>query len=124
MNLDRRHFLMTAAGALGARPMMAAPTSPVVIARCRTYGAGLTPVMQRMFDGIGGLSKLVNGKTVAIKVNLTGAPSIRLAHEPHGLAHWTNPDVIGAAVKLLSDAGAKRIRILESPWSTAEPIED
>ena len=65
MILDRRHFLMTAAGALAARPMIAAPTSPVAIARCRTYGAGLTPTMMRMFDGIGGLGKLVNGKTVA-----------------------------------------------------------
>jgi uncharacterized protein (DUF362 family) len=124
MNLNRRHFLMTAAGAFAARTLIAAPASPVAIARCRTYGVGLTPTMQRMFDGIGGLGKLVNGKTVAIKVNLTGSPSIRLNHEPQGLAHWTNPNVIAVTVKLLSDAGAKRIRILESPWSTAEPIEE
>jgi uncharacterized protein (DUF362 family) len=124
MNLNRRHFMISAAGVLTARPAISAPTAPVAIARCKTYGLQLTPTMRRLFDGIGGLGKLVNGKTVAIKVNLTGAPSIRLKHEPHGLAHWTHPSVIGTTVKLLSEAGAKRIRILESPWSTAEPIEE
>src|SRR5512139_2341595 len=49
-----------------------APTAPVSIARCTTYdGAELLAAMQKMFDQIGGLKKLVNGKTVAVKVNLT-----------------------------------------------------
>ena len=49
-----------------------APTSPVSIGRCRGYGAELTPTLGRMFDQLGGLGKLVAGKTVAIKVNMTG----------------------------------------------------
>jgi uncharacterized protein (DUF362 family) len=32
--------------------------------------------------------------------------------------------VIGAAVQLLDKAGARRIRLLESPWSTADPVEE
>jgi uncharacterized protein (DUF362 family) len=80
--------------------------------------------MERLFDGIGGLGRLVKGKTVAIKVNLTGSPSQRLGHAPLSDAHWTHDRVIGATVRLLDKAGAHRIRILESPWSTAEPLEE
>jgi len=101
-----------------------APTAPVAIARCPDYGSQLLPTMDRMFDQLGGLSRIVANKTVAIKVNLTGSPSQRLGHTPAGSAHWTNPAVIGSAVYLMGRAGAKRVRILESPWSTAEPVQE
>jgi uncharacterized protein (DUF362 family) len=109
-----------------ARPIFSAPapTSPVSVARCRSYGPELTPILSKMFDQIGGLGKLVAGKTVAMKVNLTGGPTQRLAHLPAELAHWTHPAVIGATVHLMHRAGARRVRILESPWSTAEPVEE
>ncbi|MDP2898640.1 MAG: DUF362 domain-containing protein, partial [bacterium] len=61
------------------------------------------------------------GKTVAMKVNLTGVPTTRLGYLPAELAHWTHPAVIGATAHLLAKAGAHRIRILESAWSTADP---
>jgi uncharacterized protein (DUF362 family) len=77
-----------------------------------------------MFDQLGGLSGLVANKTVAIKLNLTGQPSMRMGHTPAESAQWTHPDVIGATVHLLSRAGAKRVRLLESPWSTSNPLED
>jgi hypothetical protein len=32
--------------------------------------------------------------------------------------------VIATAVRLMAQAGARRIRVLESPWSTAEPVEE
>src|SRR5688572_25211438 len=80
--------------------------------------------MQKMFDGLGGLGTLVKGKTVAIKVNLTGSALERLGHTPAELAHWTHPRVIGATVHLLNKAGARRVRILECGWSTAEPLEE
>ena len=32
--------------------------------------------------------------------------------------------MIAAAVHLMGKAGARRIRILESPWSTADPVEE
>jgi len=77
-----------------------------------------------MFDQLGGIGRLVNGKTVAIKVNLTGAPTTTLNGLPVGDTHYTHPNVIGAAVQLIGKAGAKRIRILESPMSTALSVEE
>jgi uncharacterized protein (DUF362 family) len=117
----------SAAYIAGPRLMRAAiaPTAPVSVARCKTYTPNeLLPVMQSMFDQLGGLERLVKGKTVAIKINLTGAPSYRLGHLPLEDTHYTHPQVIGAAVHLMGRAGARRIRLLESPWSTAESVEE
>lgn len=123
--ITRRDILAGAAtAAIFQQRAVAAPIAPVAIQRCRTYGAGLEPTMRRLFDGIGGLARIVNNKTVAIKVNLTGRPSQRLGHSPAELAHWTHPRVIGMTLHLMNEAGAKRIRILESPWSTTDPLEE
>jgi uncharacterized protein (DUF362 family) len=127
----RRFLLGSAAASVGSAllPSRAfaaeAPSAPVALARCRSYDRGeLLPVMTRMFDQLGGLQKLVGGKTVAIKINLTGAPRDRLGHVPAELAHWTHPAVIGTTLHLMGIAGAKRIRLLESGWNTADPIEE
>jgi uncharacterized protein (DUF362 family) len=77
-----------------------------------------------MFDQLGGLGRLVSGKTVGVKINLTGDPSYRLGYAALGDSHYTNPQVIAATVHLLGRAGAKRIRLLESPWATADPVEE
>lgn len=123
--MTRREWLGTAAAAsLAPRMLKAAPTAPVSVVRCRSYGQELVPAMQKMFDGIGGLGSVVKGKTVAIKVNLTGWFSDRLGHTPAELAHWTHPGVIGATVHLMHRAGARRVRILECGYSTAEPLEE
>jgi uncharacterized protein (DUF362 family) len=37
---------------------------------------------------------------------------------------WSHPRMIGAVVHLLGKAGARRIRVLEGPWSTAETLEE
>jgi uncharacterized protein (DUF362 family) len=103
----------------------AAPTAPVAIARCATYDtAELLAAMQTMFDEIGGLKRLVNGRTVAVKVNLTGAPESRVNGQPVGDTHYTHPQVIAATVHLIGKAGARRIRVLESPMATVGPIEE
>jgi uncharacterized protein (DUF362 family) len=96
----------------------------VAIARCPSYGPELLPALQTMFDELGGLERFVKGKTVAIKINLTGSPTYRLGYLPLGDTHYTNAHVIGATVYLMGKAGAKRIRLLESPWATADPIEE
>jgi uncharacterized protein (DUF362 family) len=80
--------------------------------------------MQKLFDQLGGLERIVRNKTVAIKVNLTGSPTLRLGYAPLEDTHYTHPGVIAAAVHLMGRAGARRVRILESPWSTADPIEE
>jgi uncharacterized protein (DUF362 family) len=115
--------MIAAAGV--ARLRADAPALRVAVSRCKTYDvAELVPAMQRMFDRLGGLGGLVRGKTVAMKINLTGAPTYRLGYRPLGETHYTHPHVIAAAAHLLGRAGARRIRILESPWSTADPIEE
>jgi uncharacterized protein (DUF362 family) len=127
MSVTRRRFLAGAAAAVVpglAAPQRPAPADPVALARCTGYGPELLPALERMFDQLGGLGRIVKGKTVAIKLNLTGAPAYRVGHTPAGLAHWTHPAVIGATVHLLGKAGARRIRLLESPWNTADPLEE
>jgi uncharacterized protein (DUF362 family) len=77
-----------------------------------------------MFDQIGGLGRIVRNKTVAVKLNLTGRTDVRQGYVPLGCAQWTHPDVIAATLHLMDRAGAARIRLLESPWNTAEALEE
>jgi uncharacterized protein (DUF362 family) len=132
-NYTRRKWLSNAAAAVSGAYLAGsklgraatAPATPVSVARCKTYEPSeLLPTMQKMFDQLGGLGRLVKGKTVAIKINLTGAPTYRIGHLPLEDTHYTHPHVIAAAVHLMGAAGASRIRILESPWSTADPVEE
>lgn len=103
----------------------AAPTAPVSVVRSRTYEAAeLMPAMEKLFDQMGGLRRLVNNKTVSVKINLTGSPTIRLGDYLIGDTTYTNPFVIGATVHFLGKAGAKRIRLLESPTGSGEPIPE
>lgn len=122
--MKRREFL----GAIAASAVPASSASgdgaKVAAARCRSYGTELLPALEKMFDQLGGLGRLVKGKTVAMKVNLTGQSTVRLGHVPAELAHWTHPAVIGATAHLMAKAGARRIRILECGWSTADPLEE
>ena len=59
-----------------------APAAPVALARCRPYGAELLPTLTKMFDQIGGLGRLVKGKTVAIKSTSPATPIARLGFSP------------------------------------------
>ncbi len=128
----RRQFICaagTAAASAWLSPVTrafahSAPTAPVAIGRCHEYGTEVLPTLRTMFDQLGGLERLVRGKTVAIKLNLTGLANERLRYFRPELTHWTHPVVIGATVSLLGSAGAKRIRLLESPMSTAEDLEE
>lgn len=129
--LSRRHAL-AGLGSLALTPLVSklsgfglqAPSAPVSIARCRSYGAELTPTLGGMFNQLGGLSKLVAGKTVAIKVNMTGSPRQRLGGTPSEFAHYTHPAVVGATVHLMAAAGARRIRVLEGCFCSSDPLEE
>jgi len=133
-NYTRRDWLKAAsilgggclAGTRFARAVaVSAPTAPVSVARCKTYQPKeLLPVMARMFDQLGGIGRLVKGKTVAVKINLTGMPDFRLGGLPLAETHFTHPAVVAAAVSLMAKAGAVRIRVLESAWSTTDPLEE
>lgn len=126
-HLTRRDWLVLsglAAGAVAARPakgartmeearaVSAGPAEPVSVAKVRSYDEDLTAQFRKMFDQIGGIDNQVKGKTVGIKVNLTGDG--RFPGYTAGDTHWVHPCVVGAAVAAFGALGAKRVRILES----------
>jgi uncharacterized protein (DUF362 family) len=120
----RREFLKVAGVSVLAplvqvplRAAPAKPSSPVSIARCQTYDLdALVRELQTMMDQLGGLPKLVAGKTVAVKVNLTGNPRQPALGMPAGRTYQTHPNVVLATAHVLDRAGAKRIRFLESTY--------
>jgi uncharacterized protein (DUF362 family) len=116
------------AGAYMAHPTllsaMPAPASRVAVGRCAEYNRAVVDSLSKMFDQLGGLESMVRGKTVAIKLNMTGLATDRMRYMPIGVTHWVHPQVIGATVHLLGKAGARRIRLLESAWSSAEPLQE
>lgn len=123
--MTRRTLLSVGGLAGSARLARSTAASTVAVARCKTYEpAELVETLDRMFDQIGGIGRIVKGKTVAIKPNLTGLPVQRQGHRPIELGAWTHPNVICAAMHLMDRAGAERVRILESPWKSAEPIDE
>ena len=89
--ISRRQFLAGSA-ALGAATLGRVPfarsaaASTVAVAKCDTYGPELVETLDRMFDQIGGLGRLVRGRTVAVKLNLTGPSTVRLGLLPPGMA--------------------------------------
>lgn len=127
-NMGRREFIagLGAAGLSAVYPsvMRAAPTAPVAVAKCKTYGPEFVATLEKMFDRIGGLGRLVKNKTVAIKINMTGDTAGRLGFYAAGLTHYTHPATIGATVHLLDKAGATRVRILEGPIGWQESLEE
>jgi hypothetical protein len=130
-NCSRRHFLGavgTAAGAYIIRPAMAsavqAPAGRVAIGMCPDYNRQVVNVLCTMFDQLGGLDKLVQGKTVVIKLNMTGPTNDKLNSMPNQMTHWVHPQVIGSLVSLLGKAGARRTRLLESAPVGVKPLEE
>jgi uncharacterized protein (DUF362 family) len=130
--LNRRQWLQAAAGAAATvafRPSAAkaaqAPASPVAIARCESYRtAVLRPQVEAMFDQLGGLAGLVRGKTVTVKLNMTGSPAMRFEGRPLGSTHYCHPNLVGVVCALLDGAGARRVRLVESGFATAMPLEE
>lgn len=128
-NPSRREFLaaMAAAGVYMTSSRLLrgqeAPAGRVAVGVCPEYDRQVVEVVARLFDQIGGIDKMVRGKTVAVKINMTGGPTQRLRYIPKGMSFWTHPTVIAAAVYLLGRAGARRIRIVESAMSDVEPLQ-
>ena len=121
--MTRRELLGLFAGAaLG--PAAQPPAAPVAMARVAGYDSGLEEAVARLFDQLGGLGRLVKGKTVTIKLNLTGSPALRFEGRPLGTTHYVHPRVVGAVVRAMGQAGARRIRLVESCWATGGPMEE
>ena len=93
----------------------ASPGATVALAPCASYDKEeLRGVFATLFDQLGGMRKLVSGKTVTMKLNLTSSPAIRLNGKPPAMTHYSHPNVVGVVAALLGDAGARRIRMVES----------
>ena len=119
-----RRELLSLASSAALLPAKEAPAPPVSVARCPSYNEDLAAIMGGMFDQIGGLARLVQNKTVTIKLNLTGSPGLRFQGKPLGVTHYSHPKTIGAMLHLMGKAGAKRVRLVESCWGTAGPLEE
>jgi uncharacterized protein (DUF362 family) len=113
-NTTRRELLTGMAAASVTLPiaLKAATTdNRVAIVRCREYSS-FQPQLSSAFDKIGGIENLVRGKTVALKLNLTGNPKNFPLTE--ALPYRTNGSSVAKTVYLLAKAGATRVRLIES----------
>jgi len=120
--MTRRELLRLAAVAPLLRAAVT-PAPPVVIAPT-SYTDKLDDQIQWMFDQLGGAGRLVKNKTVTIKMNLTGSPTLKFQGHALGTTHYTHPATVMAMVSVLDGAGAKRIRLVESAWGTGGPLEE
>lgn len=134
LHLTRRAFLRGSAAAAGwtvlggaaagsgpsAWSAPAAPAAPVAIARCPDYTdpARVHARLSTLLDQIGGVRRLVRGKTVAVKLNLVGETGGDFQGARSERTYQVHPSVALALATLLNRAGAKRIRFLESGFST------
>jgi len=113
--------------AAGAPPRMpnrpkAPPATPVGIQRCDSYEpAVLRKALDAALNGVADLRKLVAGKTVTIKLNLTGG-IIPFGKLTLGQTYQSPAEMVGALCAALADAGARRIRLVESFYSR-DPVE-
>src|SRR5215469_18754500 len=121
MNVNRREVLALTGAALLSGRMGRGAVAPaartVSVWKCATYNdREIAASLSTMFDQLGGLPRLVREKTVTVKLNLTGSPGQRFEGRPLGSTHYTHPAVIAATAHLMGEAGATRIRFVESGW--------
>ncbi len=91
-----------------------ARNAKVSILSCRGYGREVKAAMDQSFDLLGGLGSLVKGKTVTVKINLTGSKFEPLFGRPVGESYVTHPATAMALTAALFTAGARRVRFVES----------
>ena len=90
----------------------------VAIASCKTYAPlEVRAAYDRCFDLLGGVESLVKGKTVTIKINLTGTNFTPFLNRPVGETYMTHEATAYALAAALFKAGAKRIVFVESTQS-------
>jgi uncharacterized protein (DUF362 family) len=117
----RSGYAAGATSSSAARPVTA-PTSPVAIQRCESFAP---QIFRRQLDAaldlIGGIGGLVRGKTVTIKINLTGMRWDPCCGLPAQETYITHPATLAALCAALSDAGAQRIIVIENYYRNEPP---
>jgi len=100
-----------------------APSLPVAIQRCTSYEPEVVRSrLDAALDLVGGVKQLVSGKTVTIKINVTGGPGT-LRGLPGYRTYHIHPHVLAALCAALADAGARQIVVVESQYSAKPPEE-
>jgi uncharacterized protein (DUF362 family) len=125
----RRTFLRFSANLAAASPIFGAAASRllaagtvaagrsdarVAIVSCRTYDKAVAEALRKSLDLLGGIGWLVKDKTVTVKLNLTGTNFSNYFGRPVGETYMTHPVTVLALNSLLFDAGARRVRYVES----------
>jgi uncharacterized protein (DUF362 family) len=120
---SRRRFIQAGAtvmagAALKPAQILAAPLNvsgaKVAIARCAGYGPEVRAAFDQCFDLLGGIGPLVKGRTVTVKLNLTGSDFKPALGRPVGESYMTHPSTVLALTAAFFDAGARRVRLVES----------
>lgn len=121
---SRRSFLRNATAAALAAPLAppifsasTAAKAKVAIVSCKGYGPEVRAAYDQAFDLVGGIGSVVKGKTVAIKINLTGTNFTEYMNRPVGETYMTHEAPARELVAALFRAGARRVRLLESTQS-------
>ncbi len=92
-----------------------APTAPVAIIRCQSYEPKVfRQALDKALDLIGGIKKLVENKTVTVKLNLTGLAWKPVFGLPAYETYQTHPNTVAALCAVLSQAGARQIVLVEN----------
>ncbi len=124
-SLDRRTFLKLGLIAGTLRPAFASsPDAKVAIVPCKSYGPAVEPAFTKAFDLLGGIGRLVKGKTVTVKVNLTMSRQfVTIQGRPPGETYISHCDTVMALCAVLFREGARRVRIVES-FPNSKPFEE
>jgi uncharacterized protein (DUF362 family) len=104
----------TAPAAVAQATMTATPAAPIAGEPYLAVARGASPaaITRAVIDALGGIKKFVKpGNDVIIK------PNICNAQNTFEYASTTNPEVVAELVKLCLEAGAKRVRVMDQPFS-------
>ena len=104
----------------GIVPAAMLSNAKVAIVSCKSYGPEVKAALKQSFDLLGGIGSLVKNKTVTVKLNLTGTNFSPVFDRPVGESYMTHSSTAMALAALLFDAGAKRVRFVESTQSRAD----
>lgn len=123
---NRRAFLQLGAALAISAPLGstwaqalndATSRSAVAIVPCRSYGPEVKAALRQSFVLLGGITQLARNKTVTVKLNLTGTDFTPFLGVPVGETYMTHSATVAALLALLFDAGAARVRLVESTQS-------
>jgi len=112
----------TSTAASSSGKSLSAPSSPVAIQRCESFEPQVfRKQLDAVLDLIGGIGNLVRGKTVTIKINLTGMSWEPCCGLPAQETYITHPSTLAALCAAVNDAGARQIFVIENYYRNEPP---